>query len=171
MPAMPESGGDQQRLLGVVVAVAEAELLLAGLGDRHRAGNQVTLAGVEGEPALQGVEVGVLDHQLEVEVVGDVADHVDVEALDAGRGGLVEVLERRVGDVGADRELAWLDELGGGRRRRVVGAVVGARTTGRQAEAGGRRRRHRKISERKCMAGTYEANGTSDRNFDVQVCF
>ena len=60
----------------------------------------------------------------EVEALRDVADQVDVEAGEAGVGGGVEVLERRVGHVGADGEGAAGDEVEAAAR--AVGCRVGA---------------------------------------------
>ena len=135
MLLMSEPVGHQQGLLRVVVAVAEVEVLLAVGRDGHRAGPDVALAGVQRQAALQRVEGGVLDHELEVHALRDLRHDVDVEALEAGGGALVEVLERRVGHVGADGERAVGDELapaGGGAG--VATAATGGEREGEERQ-------------------------------------
>src|SRR3954452_10759549 len=100
---------DQQRLRGVEVGVGEVEHLLAVIGDRHAGRSHVTLAGVEGLPGLDALERRVEDRLLEVQLLRDQVHHVDVEADDLAA---LVVLERLVGQVGADRQGALLDDLG-----------------------------------------------------------
>src|SRR5690606_2345741 len=74
----------------------------------------------------------------EVETVGNGLHDVDVESGEAGGGGVVEVLERRVRDVRADGQRAVGDEVEGGSVDVTVAVVRPARGEGEDETGGGR---------------------------------
>jgi hypothetical protein len=96
-------------LRGVETRAGEVEHARPLAGDRHRRDREVALVGVERVAGLDGVEVGVLELEAEVELRGHLADQVDVEA---NRLPLLHGLEGLVGHVAADGQRPLLDDLG-----------------------------------------------------------
>jgi hypothetical protein len=92
----------------VVIQVGSGEVHhgLAGVGDGDRRDAQIALR--QGRAGLDGLEGAVHDAQFGTEVFGELLGDVHVEA---DRLAVLLEFERLVRNVGADRQLAGVDEL------------------------------------------------------------
>src|SRR6187549_286271 len=117
---------DQDRLFGEVVGIGEVDRLLPLLSDRRRRGYD--FEAVVREVAEDRLEGGVDEFGLTADVPRHRFHQLDVEAGVVGR---IALLERRVGDVGADRERLSAAAAPTGA---VAGAPTGAVPAGSKEE-------------------------------------